>query len=266
MSRPLRALAAVLLAAAPLAAADLEVRGESAAVGSFGLDVTVGSTCSSPDNVTVDSPPVIDGDFEACLALEALGVQVGTDVSFVAGESIALRDGFGVPGGASFAAVEDGLMPGQFAAVASESPIAEETFNARFHLRLDGLALTEGEEIDHLRALDGAGSDVFRLILRRQAGQNLLVLGARLDGGGEVLTPPGQEIVLPAGWNLVQLDWRAGAGDGRLLVSLNQAAYVGLADLSNDLAQVERFSWGAVDGSFSGSPGTLEVDGFDSWR
>ena len=266
MSRLSGALAAVALVAAPLAAADLEVRGESAALGSFGLDVTVGSTCSSPDNVTVDSPPVIDGDFEACLVLEAVGVDVGTDVSFVAGESIALREGFGVPGGASFAAVNDELMPGRFAAVATESPIAEQTFNARFHLRLDGLALADGEEIEHLRGLAGDGSDVFRLILRRQAGQNLLVLGARLDGGGEVLTPPGQEVLLPAGWNLLELDWRAGAGDGQLLVSVNQAAFVGLADLANDLAEVERFSWGAVDGTFSGAPGYLEVDGFDAWR
>lgn len=259
-------LAVLCLGALPLAAADLEVRQASAALGLFGLDVTLGSTCSAPDDVTLAAPPTIDGDFEACRALNVTGVEVGTAANFVAGDSIRLGAGFSVPDGASLSAINDGLMPGKFAAVATGSPIAEQTFSARFHLRLDSLSLADGEEIDHLRAVAADGTDLFRLILRRQAGQNLLVLGARLDGGGEILTPAGQEIGLPAGWNRIEVDWRAGGGDGQLLVSVNQAGFVGLADLANELAAVERFRWGVVDGSFSGSPGRLEVDGFTAWR
>ncbi|MFQ5350029.1 MAG: 3-coathanger stack domain-containing protein [Thermoanaerobaculia bacterium] len=260
-------LTVLCLAAVPLVAANLEVLATAAAVGSFGLDVTLGSTCSSSDNVTIQAPPAtIDGDFEACQKLEVIGVEVGTDANFVAGDSITLDAGFAAPAGASFSAVIDGAMPSQFAAITTESPIAEQTFNARFHLRLDGLSLADGEEVEHFRAMAGDGSDVFRVILRRQAGQNLLLLGARQDGGGEILTPSGQEVSLPAGWNLVELDWRAGAGDGQLLVSVNQAAFVGLVDLANSLAEIERVDWGVVDGAFSGLPGRLEVDGFSSWR
>lgn len=255
-----------LLFAGPLAAADLEVRPASAAVGSFGLDVTLGSSCSSPDEVTLDAPPTVAGDFEACQVLTAVGVEVAAAASFVAGDAVVLQDGFNVGGGATFSAITNALMPGEYAAIATEAPIAEQTFNARFHLRLDSLSLADGEEVDHLRALAADGTDLFRVILRRQSGQNVLVLGARQDGGGEILTPPGQEVALPAGWNLIELDWRAGAADGRLLVSVNQAAFVGLANLDNGLAEIERFRWGAVDGSFSGSPGRLEVDGFSAWR
>lgn len=266
MSRPSCLLAILVAAGLPAAAADLEVRSDAAAVGSFGLDVTVGSTCASPDEVTLDAPPTIDGAFEACRSLAALGVTVGTAASFVAGESILLGDGFTVPAGATLSVATDELMLDEYAAIASDAPAAERTFNASFHLRLDGLALAEGEEIEHLRALGGDGGDLFRLILRRQSGQNLLLLGARLDSGGEILTPAGQEVGLPAGWNLIELGWRAGDGDGQLLVSVNQAPFVGLTALANALAEVESFRWGAVDGAFAGSPGRLEVDGFNAWR
>ncbi len=259
-------LATLCLAPSPLVAAGLEVRAAAAALGSFGLDVTVGSTCSSPDEVTVDAPPTINGDFEACQVLSAIGVEVGSAATFVAGRSIVLGAGFSVGAGASFAAVIDALMPGTFAHVSSASPLAERTFNARFHLRLDSLALADGEQIDHLRAVAGDGGDLFRLIVRRQAGQDQLVLGARQDGGGEILTPAGQEVALPAGWNLIEVAWRAGAGAGQLLVSVNQGAFAGLVDLDNGLAEIESFRWGAVDGSFGGSPGRLEVDGFTAWR
>jgi hypothetical protein len=266
--RRLAGLAAVwVMTALPLSAADLNVLEGSAAVGVFGLDVTVGSTCSSPDEVTLEAPPAtIDGDFEACRLLTAVGVEVGTAARFVAGDSVVLGEGFSVADGATLSVTIDSLMPSRFALVTTESPIAEQTFNARFHLRLDSLSLAEGEEVDHFHALAADGTDLFRLLLRRQSGQNLLVLGARQDGGGEILTPAGQEVGLPAGWNLVELNWRAGAGDGQLMVSVNQAAFVGLADLTNGLAAVERFRWGAVDGSFSGTPGHLEVDGFRAWR
>ena len=265
----MRSLGAVLMAllavAAPAAAADLEVLGAAAAAGSFGLQVSIGSTCTTPDLVTVP-PGTADGYFEACQMLTAVDVEVSTDASFVAGDSIVLGSGFSVAGGATFSAVTDSLMPSELASVSTRSPIAEQTFNARFHLRLDSLSLANGEEVEHLRAVAADGSDIFRVILRRQSGQNLLVLGARQDGGGEILTPAGQEVGLPAGWNLIELSWRAGAGDGRLLVSVNQGAQSGLVDLANSLAEVETVRWGAVDGTFAGSPGRLEVDGFSAWR
>ncbi len=264
--RRLAGLLAVLAAAGPLAAADLEVRPAAAAVGAFGLDVTLGSTCSTPDEVTQTAPPATVGDLEACRTLIVGGVEVDAAAIFVAGETVALGEGFSVAAGASLTVVLDGLMPALFAAVTSGAPIAERTFSARFHLRLDGLSLAEGEQLDHLTAVDADGGEVFRLILRRQADQNLLVLGARQDGGGEILTPAGQEVAVPAGWNLVELEWRAGAGDGQLRLALNQGAFAGLTDLANDLAEVERFRWGAVDGAFDGSPGRLEVDGFSAWR
>lgn len=257
---------AALAAAAPLAAAELEVHAAAAAVGAFGLDVTVGSTCSAPDEVTREAPPATVGDLEACRTLRVAGVEVVSAATFLAGETVVLGDGFSVADGASLTVVLDRQMPELFASVSTGAPIAERTFSARFQLRLDSLALAEGEEIEHLRALDGDGGDVFRVILRRQAGQNLLVLGARQDGGGEILTPAGQEVALPAGWNLVELEWRAGAGDGQLLVAVNQAPAAGLTDLVNELAEVERFAWGAIDGAFDGSPGRLEVDGFSAWR
>lgn len=253
--------------AAPLVAADLQVRAGAAAVGDFGLRVVVGSTCSTPDEVTIEAPPAtIGGAQEACRSLTVGDVAVAVSADLVAGEAVAFGEGFSVSEDALLSVTLEPLMPGPFAAIASAAPLAEQSFNARFHLRLDSLSLAEGEEIDHLQALAGDGSDLFRLIVRRQSGQNLLALGARLDAGGEILTPPGQEILLPAGWNLVELEWRAGAGDGQLLVSVNQAAPVGLVDLANGGAAVERFRWGAVDGTFGGSPGRLEVDGLSAWR
>lgn len=266
MRRLLLVAALGLCGGSPLAAAELEVKAGAAAVGSFGLDVTVGSTCSTPDEVIVESPPVVTGDLEACQNLTVRGVEVNGSVDFVAGASVILGADLTVAEGATLAIVLDSMMPGLMAYIGSGAPIAEQTFQARFHLRLDSLSLAEGDEVDHLRALAADGAEVFRVILRRQAGQNLLALGARLDTGGEILTPAGQEVLLPPGWNQVELDWRAGDGDGRLLVSVNQAAFVGLDALTNGLAEIERFHWGAVDGTFAGTPGRLEVDGFSAWR
>ncbi len=257
------------LFAAPASPSGIAVTAASATVGAFGLEVTVGDTCSLPDNLSISAPPgPIEGAFEACLSVTADNVEVaGTGATFRAGEAIEFGDGFRVASNASFTAVLDPFLSTDFASVDDPSPIGETVYNATFMVRVDDLVLADGDSIEHLVGYSFLGQSEFVLSLRKNpSGQRALHLAARQDGGGMVQMTPGQELALAAGWNRIDLEWTAAAGDGALLVAVNQGPLTGLTGLTNASAQVETVRWGAIGGSVSTTTGTIELDGFDSWR
>jgi hypothetical protein len=101
----------------------------------------------------------------------------------------------------------------------------------------------------------------FWLTLEKAGGLNTLVLAAREDDGGYIETAQG--VVVPTGWNLVEVDWAA--GNGHLLVSINGGAQSGLDLLDNDLGRIDTVEWGLVGGTATTSSGSVQVDQFSSF-
>jgi hypothetical protein len=87
-------------------------------------------------------------------------------------------------------------------------------------------------------------------------GEKRLVLEAREDGGNWESTEGVSEVMLPAGYNKIEINWSAGSGTGQFQVALNDGSFGGLTGLSNSGAQI------AIDAI----TGTLDIDEFSSWR
>lgn len=260
----LRTLCLTSILASPLDAGSLAVTSTAAYSGSLGLEVTVDSTCTAPLDVTL-GPGTVEGSFEACRSITASDVEVtGSGATFTAGDSIGLEE-FKVGELPPFTAViESSLYP--FAYVRDLSPVSESIYVVSFALRLDGLTLGPGDRLVHLVGSDTAVEARFQVILEHTAGENRLVLAAREDDGTVVETPAAQQVVLPAGWNEIEVTYEAGQGTGRVEVALNGAPQGGLTALANANGQIESVEWGAVDGVFTGTSGTLELDAFASTR
>ena len=77
-------------------------------------------------------------------------------------------------------------------------------------------------------------------------------------------TPFGEEVMLPGGFNLIELDWLAGAGTGHFFVWLNGVPFGGLTSLDNDMARIDHVSWGVTDGNVAQTSGNLDIDDFVS--
>jgi len=154
-------------------------------------------------------------------------------------------------------------LDGQPTYAESNAPDVETQFRARVYARLDGVALSEGAQLDLLVGYDGAGLAQFRLSVRRESGVNRLVLASRLDGGGFAETPAGTGMAAAPGWHGLEIDWRIGAGDGAMDLLVDGAAAPSLAALDNDQSRIDLIRLGAVDGTASGF---LELDAFEAAR
>ncbi|MCH7666954.1 MAG: hypothetical protein IH936_13630 [Acidobacteria bacterium] len=217
--------------------------------------------------MTVTSPPTISGDFEGCNSVNASSVQVvSPGATLRAGTFIALGNGFSVASGADFTAVIDPSLLSPFTWVQDDSPIAENTYNAIFHLRLDALSLAASDELEHFVGYSSNGDPQFRVVLRKNLTlmENRLVILAREDGGSFVEHSP--EFLLPAGNNRIEIAWRAGDGDGEFVVSINSVPLSGLTGLNNGSSQIDFVRWGAVDGTVASTTGTMALDEFLSFR
>lgn len=247
----------------------LEVNADAAGGGSsFGMEVVVGSACPFPDDVTVESPPVIQGDFIACDSVLGQGVTVDPNARFGASSSVAFGNGFAVATNATLEAILDSTLQSGFGFVEDGTPDRSEAYNAQFSLNLDSLTLADGDLLEHLRGSDSGGTTHFRVFLKRNVAlsENRLYVEARLDDGSTVQTAGAEEVLLPSGWLDIRVSWRAGAGTGHLLVWLNGALQGGLQDLDNGQASIDSVLWGAVGGSVGSSTGALKVDDYSSWN
>ena len=75
--------------------------------------------------------------------------------------------------------------------------------------------------------------------------------------------------MLSTGWNLIEVDWKAGPGTGHLLVTLNGSTSTGLTDLDNDTRAIDSVRWGMVSSNsdlLMTTSGILYLDEFRSWR
>ncbi len=240
----------------------------SAHGGSQGAEAPV-SSCSGDDTVTLPPPDNPQGTYSACSLVETLAeqtVQIGAGGAvFEAGEAISLANGFSVPDGTEFTAVNDPSLA-VWSYVHDATPAAVDRYGASFWLKLDALSLAVGDSLDHFVGASAGGTVQFRLTLIRNGVENRLVLTARNDSGSYDTTAGATEIVVPAGWNQIDIDWAAGSGTGYLRAYLDGTFSASVEGLDNPLARVDDVSWGVVSGTAASSSGRLDMDDFASWQ
>ena len=234
----------------------------AAYIGSYGLEVSVGSCPGQQDAVLTEPPAPGALSVEACISIVAGGsfsVAAGSAVTFTAGRVIALRDGFTVDSGGSFAsAIDRSLDP--YGWVGDDSPASETRYLAQFFVDLDGLTLGTADELDHFVGYSRDGTIQLRLVIRH--GPELW-LEVREDDGGYRSTSPG--VPLAPGWNRIALAWEA-SNSAAASLTVNGGGTAGLAGLHTGGCRIDHVRWGIVGGSLGASAGSIRQDAFSSWR
>jgi len=243
-------------------AGGMAVNNTSAYSGDYGLEVSVWPFCVSPDNVSLGSQTVTTLLLvERCHSISAgdgFIVGDGGHARFIAGQHIALRNGFSVEMGGLFVAVIDASMP-PFAFVQDDSPSAESAYSAGFYVNLDNLVVGPGNEVEHLVGYDGLGEPQFKVLIRSGP---VMVLEIRDDLGVFHSSPAAP---VSSGWNRVAMNWQASAMADAAL-ALNFGPPEVLAGLDTSDRRIEFVRWGAVRGVVDDSSGTIKLDNFVSWH
>jgi hypothetical protein len=249
-------------------ASDLQVVAGAKKAGSFGLEVTVGSTCSSDADLVVPDQTVgSTTTFEGCLTVTAANVDVTSagDLTLQAGEKVTLQNGFSVAASGNLTVAIDQSMTGR-AYVQDDSPAAEKLYRARFYVDVSSLSPGSGDSFDHFTAYANSGATQFEIQLEENGSNIDLVVSAR-DGG--TFSTATASSSLPGTYLAVEFEWMAsaaGQSNGHLDVWLDGSPVTGLANLDNETGQIDYVRWGAVDGVDSTTTGTMNLDEFVSQR
>jgi len=248
-------------------ASDLLVKAEAAKAGNFGLEVTVGSTClGDADLVLPDGPIAGPATEEGCLTLTAANVDITAgSVTFTAGDSIAIDNGFSVASSANLTLAIDTALTGR-AYVQDNSPAAEQLYRTRFYVDLTSLSPGSGATIDHFIAYSNSGAPQFLLWLVGNGSNIDLDVGARHGG---VFSTNKASSGLPTGYFAIEFEWKAsdtGSSNGYLDVWVDGSPVAGLSSLDNESGQIDYVRWGAVDGVDYTTSGTMNLDEFVSQR
>jgi hypothetical protein len=233
--------------------------------GDFGLEVTIDPTCL-PADVMVPTGDV-SGDFSARETLTAGASQVvSPGAEFRAGIDVVIEDGFSVDSAVPFTASIDDLLDSPFAFVQDDTPVDRTNYGIKFYLDLGNLSLSDTDALDVFSAYSADGVQQLRATVTHNMtlGEDRLVLTARVNGGGEVDTV-GAELVLPPGYNSIELEWLALDGAGSFVASVNGDAFDGLTGLDNDESSVDFARLGVTGGTVDTATGTVRLDDFSSF-
>jgi len=258
-----------LIGARGATAGSLQVLSAAAHKGTKGLRVTVGSSCVSPQDRTVDGQTLSGpSTLEGCTSVSSSNTTVTSgQVTFRAGDHIALGDGFVVESGATFVAQIDGtLLPD--ARVQDDTPGAQTHYSVGFFLNADALTIGASDRFDLFTAYAASGTPWFSMLLKRNAAntENRLVLEARRDDGSIATTEGFSEVRVLSGWLWISVDWRAAAPadtNGYAEVYVDGTFYTHLSSLSNSNGRVDRVRLGAL-GVDPGTSGSFDLDSFVS--
>jgi hypothetical protein len=249
-------------------ASDLQVKAGAAKAGSYGLEVTVGTTCTAGADVVVPDQDVGGTTtFEACVTLTAADVDIlsSGNVTLQAGEKVTIQNGFSVASSANLTIATDHAMTGK-AYVQDDSPAAEKLYRARFYVDVSTLSPGSGDAFDHFTAYSSSGVAQFRLRLVEN-GSNIDLIAIARDGGtySTVTADPS----VPSTYFAVEFEWKAsdaGSTNGHLDVWVDNSPVTGLSNLDNQYGEIDYVRWGAVEGVDSTTTGTMKLDEFISQR
>lgn len=149
------------------------------------------------------------------------------------------------------------------------SPNAIQRYFARFWVNLDSVDLGTAEEFDILHGLNNADEIQFRLRVRRVSGTNRLNVFVRLDNGTTLEMDPGDEPLLPGGWNSIEIEWRTatapGQNNGYVFLFVNRNFLQAYNGIDTDQRQLDKVRLGFVELATSGQVGgSFDIDEFVS--
>jgi hypothetical protein len=255
------AACAALFIGAPAWASGLAVTDTAKHTGDYGLEVTVGSTCTAGDDAVFDNHDVTGIEsFEGCDTLTAHDDFVVTatgDATLTAGTKVILDNGFSVEAGGTLELQVDGSLT-PFAWVQDDSPLSETSYNVEFYVNLDLLTVGAGDHVDHFVAYDAAGTS--NLLLRIEPGGQV-VLGARNDTGTYQWT---SSVATIAGFNKVAIAWEAVAG-AQPSLTVNDGTPESVL-VNTATRRIDTMRWGAVAGVVTGTSGQIYQDDIISYR
>ncbi len=145
--------------------------------------------------------------------------------------------------------------------VETDTPSGEATYTFRFYVRANCLTMA-GDGFSLFEALDGSDNVWARVILDQSGSDRIVKFEGRVDGGTYLTS---NSTVLPAGWHLIEVTWKAGS-PGSLEARIDNTAVQDLPSLSNSTGSIETARMGAVAGVDSGTSGSLLFDDFASFR
>lgn len=146
--------------------------------------------------------------------------------------------------------------------VQDNAPEAETRYHARFYFRLDGIVMGRNDDFDLFAGLDGADTEWFRLQVAR-VGTQYEVRWFAADNMKSV-TKGTSGVSLTDGWHWVEVDWKAGAGDGFLNVTVDGSTPNNLTNLINDQGAIDKVRLGLLEGDIDETTGYVDFDDFVS--
>ena len=186
--------------------ADLEVTPGAAHWGTHGVRVTVGSPCTSDDDVvladeTVTGPLTVEG-CRSVVTGDNVAVTSSGELTITAGSTIVFQSGFSVASGGTLTAGIDPSLP-RFAYVEDDTPEDEIGYQAEFYLNLDDLTLAPADELHNFVGYSAGGEAQLRVVL----GHGPVVALQVRDDTGTYHSTPGLSV--PSGWSKVDVQWLA---------------------------------------------------------
>ncbi|MEK6220803.1 MAG: hypothetical protein N2D54_00970, partial [Chloroflexota bacterium] len=119
--------------------------------------------------------------------------------------------------------------------VQDTSPAAESRYHARFYIDINGLTMGKNHQFELFQGRKGT-KKVFYLTVKKNNGKYWIRGSVRQDDGTYKNTT---WTVVPKTTKAVEIDWKAGAGNGFLLLYVNDVLKVKRLNLDNDALNVK---------------------------
>lgn len=246
-----------------LCASTIEVTPRAAYSGPYGLEVGFGS-CPVADDLEVHEQTVVAPlSLEACKTVtvkEGVVVAGSGSLTIIAGQLIALQNGFSVRSGGSVnLGTSASLDPYSHVYVQDGSPSRESTYRVEYWVNMDDADLVTGDRAVQFVAYSGAKIELLRVVFRQGPKVSLEV---RVSSGMYVSTAG---ITVPSGWNKIAVQWEEGSS-ASAWIKVNSGTPEVLSGLDTQFKYIETVRWGLVRGLFTESSGVILHDEFASWR
>ena len=149
--------------------------------------------------------------------------------------------------------------------VVDTTPAGEGIYAARFYFDPNAIVMASGNAHVIFKAMDAASRTAFQVELRSFQGDYQVRAYAPWDSGGAYNTP---WFRIGDDWHLIEVLWQAasadGAGDGWLVLSIDEEAVASGVGIDNDTRRVDSVRLGAVGGIDTATRGTTYFDAFGS--
>jgi len=151
--------------------------------------------------------------------------------------------------------------------VASDHPIAEPRYRARFYFDPNSISMVNGDNHMIFIGYSGTSTQVVRVLFRRYS-NNYQVRAALVNDGTSWTNS--SWFTIADGPHYLEIDWKAstasGANNGGLTFWIDGVQKANLTGIDNDTRKIDQARLGAVNGIDSGTRGTYYFDDFVSTR